>query len=270
MYVEDLRIIKPSTYGPYTTIQAAIQAALTSVPPSAVMITPEYAGTDTYTNASGVTIIDLRQGATNTGIQFGNGTGAVIVGGVAVTNGTNSVKSGVVAVAAVAANITASTGGTFVTTLNAPGAGALESVPFTVKASGFVTFPAGTYTASIQPLLYASSLAGYTASAAAAIYSAAAISITFASATLPVTKPYSIEAHLIGDSTGNYLTGWTQGVGYVGGAALTNAILANTIIVNPVTVFTASSAAPVQFQFGIVGTNTAAVVLRLGSFFLEV
>ena len=259
MFIEDLHIIKPSASGPYTTIQAAINAATTNGVPEVVYITPEYAGTDTYV-AGNVTVVDLRQGTANSG---GSVPAAASVGGV---------KSGVIAVAAAAAPITAAAGGTFVTTLNAPGAGALEQVPFTVKASGFVTFPAGTYTASIQPLLYASALAGYTASAAAAIYSATAIAITFASATLPVTKPFSLEAHLIGESTGHTLTGFTEGTGYVGGAALANATLADTIISNPVTVFTASAAIPVQFLFGF--TNTAGFpatgVINLGSFFLEV
>lgn len=296
MFVEDLHIIKPSPFGPYTTIQAAIQAALVSNPPSAVMIAPDYAGTDTYTNASGVTILDLRQGSVNTGSQFGSGAAGavatvaaagVVVGSSGVVVGSagvsgsgvtvGGVKSGVVAVAAAAAPITAAAGGTFVTTLNLPGgAGApFEQVPFTIKASGFVTFPAGTYTATIQPLLYASNAAGFTATAAAAIYSAAATSITFASATLPVTKPFSIEAHLIGDSTSKVVTGWTQGTGYVGGAALNNAILANTIITTPTPAggwsFTATAAVPVQFQFGIVGGAglPATSVINLGSFFIE-
>lgn len=289
MYVEDLHVIKPSAFGPYTTIQAAIQAALISVPPSAVFITPDYAGIDTYTNTSGVTVIDLRQGGANTGSNFGSGTGPVVAGSGGVTVGTagaagagvtvGGVKSGIVAVAAAAAPITAAAGGTFVTTLNLPGgAGApFEQVPFTVKASGIVTFPAGTYTATIQPLLYAASgPGGFTASASAAIYSAAAIAITFASATLPVTKPFSLEAHLISDSTSKSTQGWSQGVGYVGGAALTNAILANTIITQPVPItatfnFTATAAIPLQFQFGVVaGAGFPATgVINLGSFFIE-
>jgi hypothetical protein len=277
MFVEDLRVIKPSTFGPYTTIQAAIQAALIASPPQSVVITADYAGTDTYTNVSGVTVLDLRTGAANTGLFVGVGNNQVIIGssspaGTGITVGGK--PSGIVAVAAAAAPITAAAGGTFVTTLNLPGGAnaPFEQVPFTVKASGYITFPAGTYTASIQPLLYAAAGAGgYTASAAAAIYSAAATAITFASATLPVTKPYSIEAHLIGSTTGNYLTGFTMGTGFVGGAALNNATLADTIISNPVTVFTATAAIPVQFLFGF--TNSAGFpatgVINLGSFFIE-
>lgn len=67
MFLEDLNIIKPSTFGPYTTIQAAVNAALVSVPPSAVYIPAGYAGTDTYSNASNVPVFDLRPAALNTG-----------------------------------------------------------------------------------------------------------------------------------------------------------------------------------------------------------
>jgi hypothetical protein len=251
MFGEDLHIIKPAQYGPYTTIQSAIVAAAASSPPSVVVITPDYTGTDTYSSTATVTVLDLRQGVLNTG------------------NSISGVRSGVVAVAGAAAPITAVTGGTFVTTLNLPGASAFEQVPFTVKASGYVSLAAGTYTASVQPLLYASSLAGYTASAAAAIFSAAAVSITYAAAAATVA-PFELEAYLVGDSTSHKLTGRSQATAYVAGATLVNALVAPAIITNPLTVFTASAAIPVQFLVGVTMVSAnAASVINLGSFFIE-
>lgn len=288
MYLEDIRAIKPSQYGPYTTIQAAIAAALAASPLECVIIPPDYAGTDTYTNASGVAIFDLRQGSSSAGLigigttQVTGGTStsaAVVVGSTGITVGTagavgggvtvGGVKSGIAAVAGAAAPITSTTGGVFVTTLSLPGSSAYEQVPFTVKASGYVSLAAGTYTASVQPLLYASSLAGYTASAAAAIFSAAAVSITYAAAAATVA-PFELEAYLVGDSTSHKLTGRSQATAYVAGATLVNALVAPAIITNPLTVFTASAAIPVQFLVGVTMVSAnAASVINLGSFFIE-
>jgi hypothetical protein len=179
-----------------------------------------------------------------------------------------------------AATITGATGGVFSYTSNGlqvsanlPAGGAVEQVPFTVKASGYIQFGAGTYTATVQPLLYASITPGFTAAAANAIFSATAVGCTI-TAVAALAVPYQLEAHLQGDSASGRLNGWT--VGFLPttstGATFTAALSDLTAISNIVTSVTyTSSAVPVQFAFGITlaGTASAAPVLNLGAFFIE-
>jgi hypothetical protein len=180
-----------------------------------------------------------------------------------------------------AATITGATGGVFSYTSNGlqvsanlPGGSAADQVPFVVKAAGYINLAAGTYTATVQPLLYASTTVGYTAAAANAIFSAAAVTLTMTStAATPIA--YELEAHCVVDNTSGKLQGWTQGIipTTSTGTSLTDAVSAITIInaTNAPTGVTMTSAVPLQFAFGITlaGTASASPVLALGSFFIE-
>lgn len=192
------------------------------------------------------------------------------------TQGVSFVVNGLQSSAA--ATISAAAGGVFSYTtggaqvsVNLPGASAMEQVPFVVKASGFITLPNGTYTATIQPLLYASTTPGFTASAANAIFSAAAVGCTM-TATTSTTVPWEVEAHLIGSSTSATASGWNQAIipAVSTGTTITLAVTSPTIITNT-PAFTASAAIPLQFAAGvtIAGTAGAGATLALGSFFLE-
>lgn len=257
MFIEDLHIIKPSQYGPYTTIQAAVQAALASNPPSAVVITPEYTGTDTYTNTSNVPVLDLRPAATNKGSFLPIGQAGV--------------TTGVQAVAAASAPITAAAGGVFASHIQATGNSSLEGVAFKVKATGWVTFAAGTYTATVQPMLYVSKTVGFSASAASAIVSAAALTMTITSATLATTTIWENEVEIAGDSTTGNIAGKSGGwIKDVNNLALlvTPAILvqANTpVSVNFATV------PPLEFAVGVtLGSGAPATsVITLNKLYIE-
>lgn len=262
MFLEDLHVIKPSAFGPYTTIQAAIQAALVSNPPSAVVISADYAGTDTYTNASNVPVIDLRPAALNAGSNLGKS----VVG---------SNPSGVQATAAAAAPITAAAAANvFVTTLNLPTSTpvSFSGVPFVVKASGYLAANSGTYTATVQPLIYASKVAGFTASAAAAIYSAAAINFTVASAAVTYLS-WQAEAHLCADSTSGIFSGWIAGAQNNGAPQVTTPAVIGTNGAANIASPNFSAAIPVQFLAGCTTTGAtlgASAVVALTEFFLEV
>lgn len=272
MQLEDINVLVAGN-SPYYHIQDAVNAAATN-PPKAVIIPATYGGSDTYTNASTVPIIDLRPAATNTGtstVRVTTGTvsaSAVIASSFAM----NGIQTGVIATASTAAPITAATGGTFVTTLNAPGSSALEDVPFKVKATGWVTFAAGTYTATVQPLIHASTSLGFTASAASAIVSATALTMTIASATASVNTVWESEVEILGDTTNGKLAGksggFTRDVNSLG-LLVTPAILvsANT----PTAVNFTATTAPLQFLAQIVlGSGAPATsVVTLGKFFLE-
>jgi len=176
-----------------------------------------------------------------------------------------------------AATVTAATGGIFqnsvvATQLNlyAPGNSRYEQLPFTVKAAGYVQMGAGTYTATVQPLIYA--LIGTNTAAAVAanaIYSAAAISVTVSSAT---AKQYTWEAevNLIGDSVSGHCGGFIQGryVDFNG----TNGFTALAISTNNLTgVIYNTATPPALFAAGVTLTNPSSVAVAsvLGSFFIE-
>jgi hypothetical protein len=131
-------------------------------------------------------------------------------------------------------------------TLNVLGSGKLNGQQFHVKASGVASVSAGTYTATVQPLLYASTVAGYTASAAAAIYSAAAINVTVSSASV-VNIPWIIDATLEGDSTSGLLVGSVLGLANNGAQQGATAPVA---IVNVPTSVNFASEPPLQFAIG--------------------
>lgn len=248
MINKDLGLVTPTE--PYNTIQAAITAASVA-PGSAVLIPTWYTGTDTYTNPSNVLILDMR------------GTGTIYSGAV-VASKINSVIQAVAASAA--APITAAAGGTFVTTLNLPGVSAVEQVPFTVKATGYVSCGAGTYTATIQPLLYASTTAGFTAAAANAVYSVAAVNVTNSAAAAKVV-PWEAQATIWGDTTSGLTLGTIYG-GMNNGAQQITAVAA---ITNPPTAVNFAAAIPLQFAAGVTLTNAPATsIINLGSLFLEI
>lgn len=143
----------------------------------------------------------------------------------------------------------------------------MEQVPFVVKASGYASLGAGTYTATVQPLIYASTTAGFTASAAAAIYSSAAVSVTVASGSA-VVVPWTVQVQLEGDSTSGKLNGVIQGSVNNGAQQLVTPAIATNV---PTSV-SFSAATPLQFLCGVttVGASLPATsVLNLGSFILE-
>lgn len=173
----------------------------------------------------------------------------------------------VIAVGPAVAPITAAAGGVFNVIAGEPGAGAQATLnllgsgrfngqQFVVRASGNVVFPAGTYTASIQPLVYASTIAGYTASAAAAIFSVTAHTITVAAATAKSEAFWQLELHLEGDSTTGDLNGWevalqASNVAVAGSGTDTQVFTSPAAIQNPLTTgVNFSSEPPVQFAIG--------------------
>lgn len=178
-----------------------------------------------------------------------------------------------------AATITGATGGVFSYTSNGlqvsanlPGGSAMEQVPFVVKAAGYVSLGAGTFTATVQPLVYASTTPGFTAGAGSAIYSLTAVTLTMTNVAA-TTTPFEVELHLIGDSTSGTLNGWYQNFGFTTSTGTTYTVLAAapTIITRVLSSVTYSAAVPLQFGFGITlaGTASATPVLNLGSFFIE-
>jgi hypothetical protein len=162
--------------------------------------------------------------------------------------------------------------------LNLPGASAYEGVPFTVKASGWLTLNGGTYTATIQPFIYASTSLGFTASVAAAVLSTAATSLTIAvAAAATLTNfPWEAEITLFGNSTsgvvGGKIAAGAVTVGPSGSIAPVPLPAAPAAATNvPTGVNFATATAPIQFLagVGILGATVSASNVTLQAFFLE-
>lgn len=244
----------------HTNIQSAVNAALVA-PRGAVWIPSNYAGSDSTPVTPGVPILDMRS------------TGTMKI---ATLNSTNNR----IATAASAAQLTAATGGTFATTLNLPGSSVLNGVPFKVRSSGWCALSGGTYTATVQPQIWASGVAGYTASAAAAIFTFAATNITIATALAAtlIYIPWEIEVQLEGDSTSAQMTGRCWGSVRNQSAVQSIPTTAATATWNPIQnsatfgTLDMSASVPVQFLTGCVNTGAfdggASPVNNLNSFYI--
>lgn len=190
----------------------------------------------------------------------------------------------VIAQAQSAQNVTAATGGVFTViagepgagtqcNLNIPGSNRLNGQPFVVRAAGYINLAAGTYTATVQPLVYASSTSGFTAAAGNVVaYSVAAVTLTMTS-TAAVATPYEVEVHFQGDTTTGLLQGWYQGLVPTTstGTTVTSVATAPTVLTRVLSAINFASEPPAQVAFGITlaGTASATPVIALTSFQLE-
>lgn len=272
MQLEDGKIFVAGAE-PLSTIQAAVNKAAAS-PGGAVLIPGSYTANDTYTNSSNVPILDMRGSATSTGWNV-PGAFAVSGGisGVTTLSASGKVSgssfNGVLRAvgAAAAAPITGATGGVFVTTLNVPQTAA-EQTPFMVRACGYASLDIGTYTATVQPLLYASTTAGFTAAAANAVYSTAAVNVTQSSGAAAKVVPWMAQVIMWGDSVSGLTLGTKYGGMNNGALQLQSPI---TAIDNPPTSVNFAAAVPLQFAIGVTLSNAAATsVINLGSLTLEI
>jgi hypothetical protein len=187
----------------------------------------------------------------------------------------------VIAQAPASASITGTTGGVFnviagepgagiQNNLNAPGTARLNGQPFRVRLAGLVVLAAGTYTATVQPLLYSSTYSATSpftaATAAQAIYSAAAISVTQASASAK-NVPFSVEAYIEGDSTSGLVVASILGLVNNGAVQGATAPVAG---VNLPTSINFSTEPPLQFAAGVTLSNAGTgTVSSLSAFQLE-
>ncbi len=156
--------------------------------------------------------------------------------------------------------------------LNVPGSNKLNGQPFTVRANGYTTYGAGTYTAStIQLLLCAANTASFAVATANAIVSMTAfVAISYAAATA-TTVPWEIEAELTGDSVSARLTGVGQGYQGTSANVATTVAIARAIVTNPLTTFNAATEPPAQFAVAVVsgGAQPVSPVSTLTQFLIE-
>lgn len=142
---------------------------------------------------------------------------------------------------------TMTAGGVFQTTaggnliLSAPGSNRLKGKQFYLQASGYVTCASGTYTQTIQPILYGdASLATVTTKP---LFSATAGTIAF-TGTVAGAIPWSITAELEGDT----LSGTFFGNAYSQAGAT---FKVPTVTVAPVSVINFATEPPIKFAIGI-------------------
>jgi hypothetical protein len=178
--------------------------------------------------------------------------------------------AGIIAIAGQPGNLipavlTGATGGVFQSTLGGqlnlllPGSLRLEQRKFTVRAAGFTTLPAGTFTATLVAALYAHANTGtnsadlWTAGSGNKIAASTSLSVTQAG-TVAVTIPWEIEVGCEGDSVSGVLQGLMQDiVNNVKDSTNNGAVLTN----GPTGVLFANEP-PLQFAAGVALTNGGA------------
>jgi hypothetical protein len=143
------------------------------------------------------------------------------------------------------------------------GSSKFEQVPFTVKASGWVTIPAGTFTATLVAALYGvAGSAAWTAAAGNQIALSGSQSFTQAGTTA-VIVPFYIECLCEGDSTSGKLQGRYA-------AIVNNVLTAATLMANAPTGVNFATEPPLQFAAGVTLTNAGTTAkCNLGSLFAE-
>lgn len=154
--------------------------------------------------------------------------------------------------------------------MNLPGSAKFNGRAFKLLASGTVLLGAGTYTATVQPLVYASATNGFTAAVSNAIYSSAAVA-SVGNATLAKYHNWSLEIPLTGWDGAGEVAGIYEG--YNINAAGTVASVARTKIDNPPTSVDMDAEPALQFAVGVtlLGANStnASTILTLTDFRIE-
>jgi hypothetical protein len=131
--------------------------------------------------------------------------------------------------------------------LNAPGSNRLSGKRFSLLASGFASCTAGTFTATIQPILYGdASLATVTTKP---LFTAGAGTLAYTGTTGAAIQ-WTLSCALEGDSTSGQLFGTASSI--VGGT-----LTGSTVTVKPVSTINFQSEPPVKFAIG--NTNSATV-----------
>lgn len=163
--------------------------------------------------------------------------------------------------------------------LNVPGTSRLNGQPFTVRAAGYMTCGAGTYTSAATPIqfvMWASNTASFAAATGNAIYSTTALAIFSVSSATAVSVPWEIEAQISGDSTSGTLVGAAQGIWGTSVNLVTSVAGARAAVGQLPTVHTVNMATepPLQLACGCItaSSNLLAVgssTLTLTQFLLE-
>ena len=131
--------------------------------------------------------------------------------------------------------------------LNAPGSNRLNGKQFRVKASGWVTTASGTYTATIQPVLYGDAVLSTVTTKP--LFSATAGTIAF-TGTVAGAVPWALTAWMEGDTLSGTVSGAAQSV-----AGVTYKIA--TQLVPPVTTtINFATEPPIKFAVGIATAGT--------------
>lgn len=171
----------------------------------------------------------------------------------------DALKVSPAAVATAAGVIQASAGGNLI--LNLPGSNRLNARSYALVASGIAQTASGTYTATIQPVLYGdASLATVTTKP---LFSASAGTLAF-TGTVAGAIPWSLYAEFEGDSTSATIVG-------IASSTVGVTLKTQTITVAPVSAINYATEPPVKFALGFATTGTvgAGFKFTVSDFHLE-
>lgn len=136
--------------------------------------------------------------------------------------------------------------------LNAPGSNRLSGKRFNIAVSGFASCTAGTFTATIQPILYGdASLATVTTKP---LFTASAGTLAYTGTTGAAIQ-WTMAGAFEGDNTSGQLFGSIQSI--VGGT-----LKGSTVSVAPVSVINFQAEPPIKFAVGNTNSTTVAPGLK--------
>lgn len=146
-----------------------------------------------------------------------------------------------------------------------PGTNRQNGQPFTVRASGYMTCPAGTYTSAATPIqfvLFGSNTASFSAATGNALFSTTALAIFSVSSATAKSVPWEIEIECSGDSTSAGIVGAGQAITGAGVNLTTGVATARAAIGSPTSAgtFNFATEPPINFAAGV---STASANLLL-------
>lgn len=152
--------------------------------------------------------------------------------------------------------------------LNVPGTNRLNGQPFTVRAAGYMTCGAGTYTSAATPIqfvLWASNTASFAAATGNAIFSTTALAIFSVSSATAVSLPWEVEAELVGDSVSGTIVGVGQAIYGTSVNIATSLKNDRAALAQLPTVHTVNMATEPPLQFAAGCITAASNLLNVGS-----
>lgn len=140
--------------------------------------------------------------------------------------------------------------------LNAPGTARLNGQPFTVRAAGYITCPAGTYTSAATPIQYAlwgANTASFAAASGNLLWSAASYAIFTISSSTAKTVPWTYEVQMEGDTVSGLIVGRGSASVTTSPAVTTRlAYVTPTNVEQTPTTMNFSTEPPIQFAAGVI------------------
>lgn len=149
--------------------------------------------------------------------------------------------------------------------LNYLGSNRMNGVSSRLRAAGYMTCGAGTYTSAAVPIrfcLWGSNTASFAAASGNIQWTTTSLAIFTVTSTTAVAVPWEIEATIMGDNASGFLTGSAHSFTGTSVNSATPVVQTEAAIISPLTATNMNTEPPIQFTAGII--TAASNLLNIG------